>query len=72
MRAALRDSWRVTGGMEEVDGKEGRSKTQRPSPGALRPVRNGGALGEAWMVTVVLVKVAEPLGRVRVETEKRL
>ena len=58
--------------MEEVDGKEGRSKTQRPSPGALRPVRNGGALGEVQMYTESLVKVAEPLGRIRVETEKRL
>ena len=55
-----------------MDGKEGRSKTQRPSPGALRPVRNGGAFGEVRMYTESLVKVAEPLGRMRVETERRL
>jgi hypothetical protein len=34
--------------MEVVDDKEkeGRSRDQRPSPGALRPERKGGALGE--------------------------
>ena len=46
--------------MGVVEGEEGRSRDQRPSSGALRPVRNGGALGEVWRVTVVLVNVAEP------------
>jgi hypothetical protein len=38
-RAVSRESLRVTGGMEVVGGKEGRSRDQRPSLGALRPAR---------------------------------